>query len=407
MTDLQVHSVIEQAHRPCEPLPGPRSNNGFVLWKWAGVDRIYAVTHAHGNVRDQASCRRSPEAASGKLKRVRRHLRGPMEAPRHSRDLGGSFKLNNPDDGTPIKEMLSLGKYLYVITEKCTYRVQMADQVDPERKNAALPPLFQQKLFDLGADSELLRRTLMQAKVLFREEFLCIDTDKAMELTLEAVAELAAVHEVCENFASSEQVAIDKLEANPSKDMSQTVPSAGNIQTQCKTFAQKADHFAAKLMEIVRQFYPEQKGKNWDDLQTMAKRCYGDSDPFCEALNIAVPVLKLVRNTRDCVEHDLPGVVVRDFEPESDGSIVVPTIEVNFRGSSLERTRISAFMSQVVKLLLDTFEMLAVHMSSKHMKPFAGMPMEIGQVPENVQNAWHVRFAYGMYDQNGRFIPCG
>ncbi|WP_179104931.1 hypothetical protein, partial [Burkholderia pseudomallei] len=53
----------------------------------------------------------------------------------HSRDYGGSFTLNNLDDGTPIKEMLSLGKYLYLITEKCTYRVQMADQVDPERKN--------------------------------------------------------------------------------------------------------------------------------------------------------------------------------------------------------------------------------------------------------------------------------
>ncbi len=56
-----------------------------------------------------------------------------METPlRHSRDSAGSFTLNNPDDGTSIKEMLSLGKYLYVITEKCTYRVQMADQVDPE-----------------------------------------------------------------------------------------------------------------------------------------------------------------------------------------------------------------------------------------------------------------------------------
>jgi hypothetical protein len=283
----------------------------------------------------------------------------------------------------------------------------MADQVDPERENSGLPPVFQQKLFDLGTNSELLRRTLMQARVLFRKEFLCIAPDKAMELTLEALAELAALHEAYENFASSEQVAIEKLEMSPSKDRSQTVPSAGHVQTQCKAFTQKADHFAAKLMEIVRLFYLEQKGKNWDDLQAMAKGRYGDSDPFCEVLNIAVPVLKLVRNTRDCLEHHLPGVVVRDFEPEPDGSIALPTIEVNFRGSSLDRCRISSFMSQVEKHLLDTFEMLAAHMSSKHMKPFAGMPMEIGLVPEDVQNAWHVRFAYGMYDQNGRFVPCG
>ena len=330
-----------------------------------------------------------------------------MATPRHDRDSGGSFTLNNSDDGTPVKEMLSLGKYLCLITDKCTYRVQMADQVDPERKNLALPPVFQQKLFDLGADSELVRRTLMQAQVLFRKEFLRIDTDKALELTLEALAELAVLHEVCEDFASSEQMAIGKLETSPSKDRSQTVPSAGNVQTQCKTSAQKADHFAAKLMEIVRLFYLEQNGKNWDDLQAMAKGRYGDSDPFCEVLNTAVPLLKLVRNIRDCLEHHLPGVVVRDFEPEPDGRIAVPTIEVNFRGSSLERTRISAFMSQVAKLLLDTFEMLAVHMSGKHMKPFAGVPLEIGLVPEDVQNARHVRFAYGMYDQNGRFVVCG
>ena len=136
-----------------------------------------------------------------------------MAAPRHSRDSGGSFTLNNPDDGTPIKEILSLGKYLYLITEKCTYRVQMADQVDPERKNSALPSVFQQKLFDLGTDSELLRRTLMQARVLFRKEFLCIDPHKAMELTLEALAELAAVHEACESRGSSSQRALSQRSA--------------------------------------------------------------------------------------------------------------------------------------------------------------------------------------------------
>ena len=330
-----------------------------------------------------------------------------MADPRHSRDLANSFTLNNPNDGTPIKEMLSLGKYLYLITKKCTYRVQMADQIDPERKNPTLPPVFQQKLFDLGTDSELLRRTLMQAKVLFRKEFLSIDSDKAMELTLEALAELAELHEIYKNFASLEQAAINKLGANPSKDRSQTVPSAGNVQTQCKTFAQKADHFAAKLIEIVRLFYPEQKGKNWDDLQAMAKDRYSDSDPFCEVLKIAVPVLKLVRNMRDCLEHHLPGVVVRDFEPEPDGKIAFPTIEVSFRGSTIERISISTFMSELPKQLLDTFEMFAAHMSSKHMKPFAGMSMQIGLVPEDVQNAWHVRFAYGMHDQSGRFVPCG
>lgn len=330
-----------------------------------------------------------------------------MAAPRHNRDSAGSFTLNNPEDGTPIEEMMSLGKYLYLITKKCTYRAQLADQVDPGRKNSALPPMFQQKVFELGTDSELLRRTLMQARVLFRKEFLSIDANMAMELTLEALAELAALHESRETFAASEQAAIDKVDANPSKDRSQTVPSVGSVQTHCKAFAQKADHFAIKLMEIVRLFYPEQKGKNWDDLQAMTKTSYGDSDPFCQVLDIAIPVLKLVRNTRDCLEHQLPGAVVRDFEPEPDGGVAVPTIEMNFRGTLLKRCRISSFMSEIEEHLLDTFEMLVAHLSRKHMQPFAGMPMEIGLLPKDVQDSWHVRFAYGIYDQNGRFVPCG
>jgi hypothetical protein len=330
-----------------------------------------------------------------------------MTGTRRSRDAGGSFTLNNPDDKTPIKEMLSIGKFLYLVTEKCTYRVHMADQVDPERNNPSLPHVFQQKLFDVGTESELLRRTFMQAKVLFRKEFLSIDTEMAMELTLEGLGELAALHDVCESFAASQQTAIEKAAASPTNDRSQTVPAIAGVQSRCKTFAQKADHFVVKLMEIARLFFPEQKGRNWDDFQRLANRLYGEGDSFSKLLEVVVPTLKLVRNTRDCLEHHLPGVTIRDFEPDPEGGIIPPTIEVDFRGTSVTRCSIASFMVHVRTHLLDTFEMLVAHMSAKHMQPFAGMPMSLGLLPENLQAVWHVRFAYGMYDQDGNFVPCG
>lgn len=46
-------------------------------------------------------------------------------------------------------------------------------------------------------------------------------------------------------------------------------------------------------------------------------------------------------------------------------------------------------------------------MSSKQAKPMLGMHMDVGLLPEDVQASWYVRFAFGMYDQDGRFIPCG
>ncbi|MDE3022811.1 MAG: hypothetical protein KGI54_13300 [Pseudomonadota bacterium] len=84
------------------------------------------------------------------------------------RDCGGSFKINNPDDGSPIKKMFTISDGLLLITEKNTYRMQVADQIDPERKNPQLAPISQQKLFDHGTNSDLLCRTLLQEKVMFR-----------------------------------------------------------------------------------------------------------------------------------------------------------------------------------------------------------------------------------------------
>lgn len=51
--------------------------------------------------------------------------------------------------------------------------------------------------------------------------------------------------------------------------------------------------------------------------------------------------------------------------------------------------------------------MIVTHTCAKNLQPFAGMPISVGVLDENYQNAWGVRFAYGMYDANGRFSPMG
>ncbi len=60
--------------------------------------------------------------------------------------------------------MFTLGDTLLFATEKCTYRLQVADQIDPDRKNPSLPHNVQQKIFDHGTGSELLCNTLLLAK---------------------------------------------------------------------------------------------------------------------------------------------------------------------------------------------------------------------------------------------------
>jgi hypothetical protein len=327
-----------------------------------------------------------------------------------ARDQGGSFSLSNPDDDTAIVKMFRLDDGLLVITQKCTYRMQMADQIDPERKNPALSPSFHQKLFDYGTSSELLCRTLLQAEVIFRKEFQTIDVQRAMQLSFAAFGDLVSMYEKTQEFKTTEVAARKKAEAQGRQQRSLTVPAVGNVRDHCKTFMQKADHFVQQsLWEIVRLFYPDlnAKGKGWEAFHELVVGRYGEDDVFAKVTAQTTPVLMLVRNARDCLEHSLKGVKTADFEPQADGGIAVPSIEIDFRKSKQDRCSISCFMEQTLWSLVDSFEAIIVHMCAKNVRPVAGQ-MLVGTLSEDQQKrAWNVRFAYGMYYEGGQFIPCG
>jgi hypothetical protein len=328
--------------------------------------------------------------------------------PMPARDRAGMFSLNNPDDGTPIKEMFKLGESLLFVTEKCTYRMQLADQIDPQRKNPALPYNVHQKIFNYGITSELLCNTLLLAKVMFRKE--CqpqLDIDQAMHLAFNAFGELVAMHETAASFRSAEKEAISKAERLQQQDRSLAIPAVGNVRAQCKTFMQKADHFATALMNIVRLFYADQKGKNWDDFHELVTSQYGSDDNFSKVTGLTVPFLRLVRDARDCLEHHNKGVTTEDFHLQADGLVSPPTIEIDFRKSRHERCPVAWFMEETTKALLNAFEMIVVHTCGKNLKPFAGMPIVVGHLSDSYRAAWHVRFAYGMIYADGQFAPMG
>jgi hypothetical protein len=329
-------------------------------------------------------------------------------SPRHPRDYGGVFTVKNLNDGSPIVEQFVLGGRLLLITEKCTYAIQMADQIDPGRTNPALPHNLQQKIFDYGVESELLCRSLLHAKVMFRKEFQQIDIERARQLSFDFLSELLAMDEAARDFQAAEAAAIEIARGHSLTDGSLALAAVGNVRTLCKTFAQKADHGAGALLEIVRLFYGEMKKSNWSDFQELVKGRYGESDNFYKVLELTVPFLQMIRNARDCLEHrNVVGATTSDFTLEADGKIGLPSIAIDFRGSVVERCSISEFMEGAVKTLLDSFEMITLHMCAKNIQTFAGMPMTIARVSDEQRQAWHVRFAYGGYNANGQFMPCG
>jgi len=58
--------------------------------------------------------------------------------PMPNRDLGECSRLTTPMTAPPSEYVKLNEEFLLIITEKCTYRLQVADQIDPDRTNPAL-----------------------------------------------------------------------------------------------------------------------------------------------------------------------------------------------------------------------------------------------------------------------------
>jgi hypothetical protein len=125
----------------------------------------------------------------------------------------------------------------------------------------------------------------------------------------------------------------------------------------------------------VRLFYLEIKKTPWDALYEKISLEFGDEDAFVRFLKGAVPFLKLVRNTRDCLEHKNPkGVVVKDFEVQADGQVHPPTIAINFRGS--HQPIVAVFMSGVIASIANGFELTLAHLCNVNSRPAGASPSD-------------------------------
>lgn len=323
-----------------------------------------------------------------------------------SRDKGGSASLTNPDDGTPIRQSVVVGEALLMITEKCTYRIQMADQIDPDRKNPALPQTAQQKVFDHGAKSDLMRGTLLHAKVMFKDGFQEIDIPRALSHSFDALSNLIAMRDLELAFAARVDAAAAKVGPGTLRGSSLVLPAAGGVREDTKSFIQRADHFSHDLLQIVRLFYPDM-GKGWQDFNSYVEKQYGPEDQMTKLLSKTVPILQLVRDTRDCLDHHLKGVTILDFAAEPNGGVFLPSIEIDFKTSKHPRFSAAAFMHEITEWMLEIFEQVTVHMCAKRLKPFAGMPFVIDEVKPPHSENWPSRYAYGLIYEDQGFVPCG
>lgn len=325
------------------------------------------------------------------------------------RESAGMADIGTKEDGA-IQQMIKIGDRLIILKEKSIYEFIMADDVDPERTNIKLPNNIHKLIIDEGSESEMVSRVFLTANILFNKgKFETeIDTEKALTLTLDLIQELSILETEIQSYLDKEKEVSEDYESKRNQPVSYSIPSIGNAKNRCTTIFQKADHIEQTLMKIITIFYPNDgltQQSHFPKLYAIIKDKYGEKDSFTEFLNQILDFMKIIRNLRNALDHQLKGVEVYDFELEPNSDVLAPSIELDFKGSKLERQSLSEFLKLLIPNFIYICEFTIVHLAGRNFVPTI-MQQAVKEIPEDKRRNKFVKYSFwsnmgegGYYDQ--------
>lgn len=325
------------------------------------------------------------------------------------RESSGMADIGTKEDGA-IEQMIKIGERLIILKEKSIYEFMMADDVDPERTNINLPSNIHKRLIDKGSESEMVGRVFLTANTLMNKGRFegSIKIEKALNLTLDLIQELAILESEIEIFLSTENEVSKEYESKRDKKVSYSIPSIGNAKNRCTTIFQKADHIEQTLMKIVTIFYPNEgltQQSHFPRLAEIIKSKHGEKDGFSQFLDSILDFMKLIRNLRNALDHQLDSVKIYDFELLPNSDVLAPSIELDFKGSKLERQSLSELLKILIPNFIFICEGTIIHLVN-HNFIRSLMSQEIREIPEEKRRNKYVSYSFwspigngGYYDQ--------
>src|SRR6516165_1512661 len=313
------------------------------------------------------------------------------------RNSGGRMTL--PEDAGGISEVCEIKGSLHLIGKNAIYRVQLADEIDPQRTNIHIPNTHQQVL-SCGTECRFVRQTLMTAKWLFNNNVLgsAFNYKSAINLSFEALQDFSAMHAAYEDLSVKLNKIVEELKNLAAKERTLTVPTAGDVRGLTESFLQKADHVAIDLFNIAKLFYPDGIGQRWfQSLYDLIAKKYGSDDPFAEFMKQALPFLQFVRNARNAMEHPdaAKSVKVTDISLLPSGELNLPCIEILHLETPQPSVCLPTLLGYITDELGSIFESVVACLCGHNVQPFAGLQLWIIEHDENQQKAYKCRYGYG------------
>lgn len=321
------------------------------------------------------------------------------------RDGAISMKIGRPEDGG-VQTMVPMEGALYAVHAHAIYAIRLADQIDPERTNAAVPNTHQ-RILAMGAQDPEVGRIFLTAHVFFKSMHLGeqFPEMKALSLAFEYLQDIAAMMDLRRNLEVAVQDAVRRYEDLPKQHRNLGLPALGDAAARCDAFAQKVGHAIDTLKAIARLFYPEEVKRKWiDSLTELAAKRYGGEAFLTKFMRYAGPTLKFLRELRNMVEHpnETARLELHDFRLLPSMDLMTPSLEIIRAGHDTVVSDLSAAMTTVIEELVALGEMLIAQLAAANAQPGAGFPLLLVELPPERRPKWnpHQRLSYGIKVHN-------
>ena len=313
------------------------------------------------------------------------------------RDYGGQAEIGTREDGA-ILEMKNYNGKLIIIKEKAIYELIFADEIDPDRTNENLAPTINKLIINKGAESSIVCKTFITAKTLFNNDHIIqsINAEKLIVLSLNLLEELNVLNIEIENFRILQLNEIKHYEERKKIKSSFQLPSITELESKCKTIFQKADHAEQILMEIITNFYPNEKlnkQSHFPKFYEIIKTKYGADDNFTKFLGNTLYFMRAIRELRNGFDHRLQTIRATNFELLPNGNINTPTIELNHKEIKLNRTELLEFLENMEHNFLHITENLFAFLAEKS-KRTDRLPVSVREIPENKRRYKFVSYSF-------------
>ncbi len=277
------------------------------------------------------------------------------------RDGAITFRVGG-DDSSQAQEFLSTGNCLYVIKDDGVYKMQLADDIDPNRINPLIPNLNKQ-ILDVGYENEIVAKILLTAKYLHDEKnatvrlFVSNLFEECIVLTQNVLELDRMIRDLSGDISQKESKRNEKLGMS-------ILPSIPDLKMKLHNILVRADKVKDNLLMVCRlQFLPEKDSKpKLEELRVAVERTMSQKPQLIEVWDEMSKFFDLIRNARNASEHgDRHKIILSDFSMWPDGKVYPPLVELQSPDTPIGTLPLVEFIQFIRGAIIEHAELILVY----------------------------------------------